>query len=61
MLSAGARDAPGDNLSLLGRKLDKPLVVFIVDVDVSILAKPADFSLLYFFYWYQFIYSLIFC
>ncbi len=59
MLRASSGDPARDNLSLLRRKLDQPLVVFIIDVDVAVFAEPADFSFFNFFYWNQFIFSPI--
>ncbi len=58
MLRAGSCDPTGNDLPLLGGKFNEAFVILVIDVDIAALAKPADFSLLYFFYWQQFIYSL---
>ena len=60
VLRARACYTTRDNLPLLRRELNQPLVVLVIDIYVAILAEPADFSLLDFFYWYQFYYSLFF-
>ncbi len=54
-------NSSGNDLSLFGSEFDQTFVVFVVDVDIAALAEPADLSLLYFFYWYHFNYSLILC
>jgi len=59
MLRTSAGHTPGNNFPLLRRELDKTLLIFVVNVHVPALAEPADFSFPYFFYRYQFIYSLI--
>lgn len=58
---AGSRYPAWNNFSLLGCKLNETPIVFVIDVNISAFAEPANFSLLYFFYWYQFNYSLILC
>ncbi len=58
MLRAGSSHSPGYYLPLLGCELYETLVVLVVDIHIPVLAESADFSLLYFFYRYQFIYSL---
>ncbi len=55
MLGASSRHPPGYDLPLLGGELYETFVVLIIDIDVTVFAESADFSLLYFFYRYQFL------
>ncbi len=61
MLSAGSGHPARNYFPLLGCKFDETLIVFVIDINISALAEPANSSLPYFFYWYHFIYSLILC
>ena len=61
VLRASSSHPARNYFSLLGCKLDESLIVFVIDINISALTEPANFSLLYFFYWYHFIYSLILC
>lgn len=61
VLRAGTCHPARDDFPLLGCELDNTFVVFVIDIYISVFTEPADFSLLYFFYWYHFTYSLILC
>ena len=53
MLGAGSCHPAGNNFPLFRSELDKTLVIFIIDIYVSVLTEPADFSSFYFFDWYH--------